>query len=189
MRECLDVLLPRVIPGVSFETRVFRGKADLLKKLPNRLLGYAHWPIRPLIVVIVDRDEDDCLELKQQMNQAADKAGLEVASPSAKTRGTVLNRVAVEELEAWFFGDVPAMVRAYGISSSLGQRARYRHPDAIRGGTWEALERELRGHGHPGGLEKTRAAREIAPHMNIDQNNSPSFCSFRDGLRFMVEDV
>ncbi len=38
--SALILLLPRIVPGVEFEVRVFRGKLDLLKKLPNRLKGY-----------------------------------------------------------------------------------------------------------------------------------------------------
>lgn len=48
----------------------------------------------------------------------------------------VLNRLAIEELEAWFFGDVAALHSAYPrVPSTLGRRSRYRDPDAIRGGT------------------------------------------------------
>ncbi len=189
MQACLDSLLPRIVPQVNYSVRVFGGKGDLLKKLPSRLAGYRHWPESPrlLILVVVDRDDDDCVILRQKMDGIASAAGFAVSSHKRNQMGKVLNRIAVEELEAWFFGDIPALVAAYGVASSLGDRARYRNPDAIRGGTWESLERELRSHGHPGGLEKVRAAREIAVHMNVDHNSSRSFQSFRDGLRYFVE--
>ena len=188
MQVCLDSLLPRIVPQVSYAIRVFGGKDDLLRKLPKRLAGYRHWPETPRlrVSVVVDRDDDDCVALRQRMDDVVIEAGFSLGSCKLQQVGTVLNRIAVEELEAWVFGDIPAMVAAYGVAPSLGSRARYRNPDAIRGGTWEALERELRSHGHPGGLEKVRAAREIAAHMNVDQNNSQSFRSFRDGLRFFV---
>ena len=52
----------------------------------------------------------------------------------------VVNRLAIEELEAWFFGDVEALHAAYcRVSINLQDQARYRDPDAIRGGTYEAL--------------------------------------------------
>ena len=51
----------------------------------------------------------------------------------------LVNRLAVEELEAWFFGDVDAMATAYPrVPRTLAQRAPYRDPDRIKGGTWEA---------------------------------------------------
>ncbi len=95
-----------------------------------------------------------------------------------------INRIAVEELEAWFFGDVGALVAAYpGVPETLDRRAKYRNPDAIAGGTWEALERVLQEAGHHGGgLAKVRAARDIAAHMDPGRNRSRSFQVFRDAI-------
>jgi hypothetical protein len=96
----------------------------------------------------------------------------------------VVNRIAVEELEAWFFGDATAIMQAYpGIPASLPQKAKYREPDAIAGGTWEALERVLQRAGYfKGGLAKIEAARSIARKMDPQQNRSISFRCFRDAL-------
>lgn len=96
----------------------------------------------------------------------------------------VLNRIAIEELEAWFFGDVEALRAAYPkVPATLGSQARYRDPDAIVGGTWEALERVLQGKGyHRGGLQKIKAAKEIAAHMDPARNRSRSFRVFMEGL-------
>jgi hypothetical protein len=42
----------------------------------------------------------------------------------------------VEELEAWFFGDVEAICQADPkVSPHLAKQKGYRDPDAIRGGT------------------------------------------------------
>jgi hypothetical protein len=50
----------------------------------------------------------------------------------------------VDELEAWLFGASDALHAAFPrISQSIGEKANYRNPDVIAGGTWEALEREL----------------------------------------------
>ncbi|MGH3822708.1 MAG: DUF4276 family protein [Pseudonocardiaceae bacterium] len=94
----------------------------------------------------------------------------------------------MEELEAWFFGDVPALCAAYPrVPVSLGQQAKYRNPYAISGGTWEALERVLQKYRYDqGGLAKTVAANEIAQHMNVEVNRSRSFQVFRDGVRRLV---
>lgn len=188
--RALRVRLPRLVPGVDFEIRVFGGKPDLVKKLPDRLKGYATWITRTdtYLVVLVDRD-DDCLALKAEMEQIAAAAGLPTATATPAGHPVhVLNRIAVEELEAWFFGDVPALCAAYPrVPNSLGQQAKYRDPDAVRGGTWEALERVLQAAGyHRGGLAKVAAATEIAQHMNVDVNRSGSFQVFRDGVRRLV---
>lgn len=48
----------------------------------------------------------------------------------------VVNRIAVEELEAWFFGDWSALQAAYPrVPATIPQKARFRDPDAIVGGT------------------------------------------------------
>jgi hypothetical protein len=90
----------------------------------------------------------------------------------------------VEELEAWFFGDVEAICQAYPkVSANLANQQPYRDPDAIKGGTWEALERVLQKAGyHPGGLEKYKASSEISQYMNPKSNRSKSFQVFYHGL-------
>lgn len=189
--QALRVLLSRIVPNAAFEVRVFQGKTDLLKKLPDRIRGYATWITRAdtCLVVLVDRDDDDCLALKADLEKMAAAAGLPTAKVApVDSRADVINRIAVEELEAWFFGDVPALCAAYPrIPVSLGQQAKYRDPDAIVGGTWEALERVLQARGyHLGGFAKVAAATEIARHMNVDANRSQSSSVFRDGVRQLV---
>lgn len=187
--RALEVLLPRIVPGVDFKIRVFREKLDLLKQLPDRLKGYAAWITRADTYLVVLVDRDDCLALKAEMEQMAAAARLPTATAvPASRRVRVLNRIAVEELEAWFFGDVTALCAAYPrVPDSLGQQAKYRNPDAVRGGTWEALECVLQERGyHRGGLAKVAAATEIAQHMNVDVNRSRSFQVFRDGVRRLV---
>lgn len=86
--RALGVLLPRIIPGIDFGIHVFRGKTDLLKKLPHRLKGYSDWITREdtYLVVLVDRDDDDCLALKAHMEQVATAAGLSTATAASASR-------------------------------------------------------------------------------------------------------
>jgi hypothetical protein len=186
-QEALLRILLKMLPlGTEYEIRAFRGKQDLLSKLPSRLKGYYSWiPEDWKIVVLVDRDNEDCQSLKQKLEQFALDAGFRTKTTKADEESfQVLNRIMIEELEAWFFGDIKAVADAYpGISISLAQRASYRDPDAIQGGTWEALERELQRVGHfRGGLDKVKAAREIAQFMEPSVNRSPSFQAFYQGL-------
>lgn len=184
-------LVPAILgEDVSFAVHVFQGKPDLLRKLPGYLSGYRHWlPSDWRILVLVDRDNDDCHELKARLERAA--AGAAMKTKTAARRGQefqVLNRLAIEELEGWFFGDVPALVTAYPrVPASLAERARYRDPDHIRGGTWEALERVLQRAGYyAGGMPKVQVARTVTPHMNPLSNSSKSFQVFRDGLLALI---
>lgn len=192
MAAALDVLVPR-LTDVPFTVREFQGKLDLVGKVESRFRGYQSWLAQSggAVVVLVDRDEDECLELKRKVIDKATATQMMLAStikPAAP--GSVLVRVVVEELEAWFFGDVAAIVAAYpGVPTSLAERAGFRDPDAIAGGTWEALERVLQDAGHhKGGLAKVRAAREIAAHMDVNHNRSRSFQVFRDGIRHLVQE-
>jgi len=184
----LRSLLPKILDTrIDYDIHVFQGKIDLLKNLPMRLKALASWMPRDWrIVVLVDRDDDDCIKLKGQLTLFCTQSGLTVRHPGrANQLVQILNRIAVEELEAWLFGDVPALCATYPrLSRDLARRERYRQPDMIAGGTWEALERELQRVGyHQGGLRKIQVAREVAAHMNPDQNRSPSFQTFYRGLQ------
>jgi hypothetical protein len=64
METALRILVPRIIGNLSFEVYPFLCKQDLLMKLPGRLCGYSRWiPETTRIVIIVDRDEENCDEL------------------------------------------------------------------------------------------------------------------------------
>lgn len=191
-KECLEQLLPKILSqSITYKIHNFRGKSDLLKKLPNRLKGYKNWmPDDYRIIILVDRDNEDCRILKDQLEDIAKQTGLITKSISQdKKTFQVLNRIAIEELEAWFFGHVNAIVSAYSkVSPNLGQQKKYRKPDEITGGTWEALEKVLQKYGyHKGGLEKVKAAREISKFMTPQNNCSPSFQVFYQGILEMIE--
>jgi hypothetical protein len=85
--------------------------------------------------------------------------------------------VAIEEIEAWFFGDVIALGDSFPrIPGNLDKKERYFDPDAIAGGTWEALERVMQRAGYfQGGLAKIEAARAISRRMEPHRNRSTSF--------------
>jgi len=189
----LRTLFPKMVPSLDFRFHVFQGKKDLLAKLPGRLLGYAKYlPPDACVLVLVDRDSDDCLRLKAGLRATVLEAGLAVwsfapgAAPAGTGQGTgVVNRIVVEELEAWYFGDWEAVRRVYPrLSPRLAGHAAFRRPDAVEGGTWERFERMLRDAGHlRGRLPKIRTACGMAPHMDPDRNRSPSFRCLRHALR------
>jgi hypothetical protein len=180
-------ILPKVFdPTTSFAIHPYQGKQDLLKKLPSRFRGYKAWlPGDWRIVVLIDADDEDCRQLKARLEDIARNSNLLTKSITRNSSNfQVLNRLAIEELEAWFFGDVEALNAAFPrISLNLGNKAKYRDPDAIIGGTWEALERELKRVGYyTGGLSKISAAQEISLCMIPERNRSHSFQVFRQGL-------
>lgn len=183
LEETLNHLLPKILKDdIGFKIHAFRGKPNLLAQLPNRLKGYKPWlPDDYKIIVLIDEDREDCHELKQNLEKMALEAGFITKSFAQKNQQfQVLNRILIEELEAWFFGDIQAICQAYPrVSPNLLKKKQYREVDAIKGGTWEALERVLqKANYHQGGLEKVKAAREISQYMNPAINCSKSFQVF-----------
>lgn len=188
----LKLVLPHIL-GDRAALRIidYRSKDRMLRELPKRLQGYAcriaHEELR--VVVLIDRDADDCQELKSRLEGMAREAGLPTkTSPTGDGRFLVVNRIAIEELEAWFFGDISALRSAYPrLSPTLDRKAAYRDPDRICGGTWEALHRELQKVGHCGKtFPKIEVARTIARHIEPNANRSRSFEVFRDGIEALL---
>lgn len=186
MEAFLRELLPRVLPaGRTFAVYPFQGKSDLLGKLPDRLHGYARFlPDDWRIVVVVDRDDDDCHELKQRMEAMTKQAGLRSRSRGGGASWQVVNRIAIEELEAWYFGDWQAVCDAYPrVSSSVRNQRAYRHSDAVAGGTWEAFERVMKRHGYfRQGLRKIEAARAVGKCVDAARSDSASFLCFHQAV-------
>jgi len=186
MEALLKSWLPSFLPeSNSFKVYPYQGKQALLRKLEDRLRGYASWiPDNYRIVVVIDLDSEDCRDLKAQLERNCEDAGLRSRSACGDSSWQVVTRIVIEELEAWYFGDWQAVCTAYPrISKHVPNRAAFRNPDAIAGGTKEAFERELRRGGHFGqGLSTVKAANRIGKHMDPARNRSKSFALFRDAL-------
>ncbi|MEO5328936.1 MAG: DUF4276 family protein [Magnetococcus sp. THC-1_WYH] len=100
-----------------------------------------------------------------------------------------------EETEAWFFGDKKALLAAYPEANT---QVIDHYVQDSQCGTWEKLADAI----YPGGsasltalgkrsprvMEQKRVwAKKIAPEMNVERNQSPSFRQFRDGLRRLAQ--
>lgn len=184
-RAAMENILPKILRSEdSFQIHPYSGKKNLLSRLPGRLRGYKKWiPPDYRIVILIDRDRDDCTLLKQKLEKIVAEAGLSTkTAPHYDGSFQVLNRIAVEELEAWFLGDMEAVASAYsGVPPTLNTKKKYRDPDAIAN-AWETLERVLQRAGHPGRLQKIRAASNISRHMVPERNRSASFLSGAAGV-------
>lgn len=188
MEVFLEGLLPRLLPeNCTHWIQGFSGKRNLLKKLESRLQGYRRWlPPDNRVVVLIDQDDDDCHDLKRRLNEVAAKAGFRVSRSGDPDR-KILNRIVIEELEAWYFGDWEAVRAAYPrVPERVPRKARYRDPDAIRH-TWEAFEAVLQKSGYfRDGLSKIEAARQIGARLDPQRCRSRSFCAFRDAIQAAV---
>ena len=153
----------------------------LLNNLPRLLRAYGRSLRGPsAVVVVVDSDERDCLRFKQDLLNV-----LNACNPSPNT----LFRIAIEETEAWLLGDRVAVKSAYPNANDVVLNGYVQ--DSICG-TWEVLADavhsggsvSLKRLGYPDeGVAKCEWARNIAPLMDIDSNQSKSFQVFRDGVR------
>ena len=154
----------------------------LLDRLPSILQGYGKrlQGFPAAVVVVADLDDKDCIPFKQEL--------LDVLN-SCNPRPNTLFRIAIEEGEAWLLGDRAAVKAAYpdARDAVLDGYAQ----DSICG-TWEVLADDIHpgGSAHlkalgypPAGMAKCEWARNIAPHMDVENNNSKSFQVFRDGVR------
>ena len=191
IEAALHNLLPKILGSrISYAIRVFQGKQDLLKNLPARLRGYKKWiPENYRIVVLVDRDRDDCYRLKRTLEQIALESQLITKSSVAPLETfQVLNRIVIEELESWFFGDPNALKAAYpAITNRSVKKPKYSIPDNIPY-PWEKLESILkRYHYYPEGMPKIEVAQNISSHMIPQRNTSHSFRMFFEGLRLCFQ--
>ncbi len=156
----------------------------LLHNLPASLRAYGKsLGDNQAVVVLVDLDDRDCIEFKKSMEGL-----LHRCNPIPKH----LFRIAIEELEAWFLGDRTALLSAYPKSN----------PSVLSGykqdgicGTWELLAdaiysggaEALKAKGRQAPLEEKRIwAKSIAPKMDVNNNLSPSFRAFRNGILSLV---
>lgn len=189
--EALRHLLPRLLKNRARAKVINLGsKYKLLKVLQERLKAYAQRiaggeSLR--VVVLVDRDDDDCEQLKAKLESMAAGAGLPTkSSPAAGEPFVVLNRIVIEELESWFIGDPLALRKAFtSLPRIEANTGIFRNPD--NGGSWEALHRFLKKHGiYKSSFPKIDAARRIAPYLDISANRSRSFQVFISGMEAML---
>lgn len=183
MERFLRGLLPRFLPpDVHVNYIVFRGKHDLLKKIPGRLKGLRHATRSDRIFVLVDRDSQDCKILKGDLEQKAAEAGMATRTISGTSAWQLVNRIVIEELEAWYFGDWLAVVAAYpDAPPNVPRKEPFRNPDRIRGGTSERFCREMKPV-FQNGFRKTEAAERIGSQTEPSRSTSPSFQVFWEAV-------
>jgi len=189
--EALRHLLPNLI-GQRAQWKLINlgSKYKLLNALPQRLAAYRRRISQGedlRVVVLVDRDDEDCNVLKRRLESAAQGADLTTKTvPDAEGRFWVVNRIVVEELESWFIGDPEALRSAFTSLPTIDStKSIFRNPD--NGGSWEALHRFLKKHGiYKSSYPKIDAARRIAPNLDVQANRSRSFQVFISGVEALL---
>jgi hypothetical protein len=103
MEAFLDGIVPRMMNGVEFKIINHESKPQLLKNIPLRFRGYLMMPpeVRPKSVVLIDRDSDNCLELKGKLEKICQDLGIFTKThPTPEGLFDVANKIVIEELEA-----------------------------------------------------------------------------------------
>ena len=186
-RAALLGLLPRLLPpDCVCRFKPFEGCRDLLKQLPRLLPGYRRRMEQAgqadlRVVVLLDADGQASSRLAELERYAADAGLLTWAAVPEGKPFQVLNCLAIQELEAWFLGDVAALAAAYPALKQthfnrIGNPETLAKPNET---LWHILKQ---GNYYLAGKDKTDWATTIAPHLDPARNTSASFGAFRAGL-------
>ena len=185
MESVLPGLLPQILrKGCSFEFRAFQGNRNILKNINNILYNYrCRLPTDRRLVVVLDRD-DAYPERKTRPERAAADTDPHTRSQARGELRQMFDRIVIEELETWYFGDREAVRRDHPrIAPNIAKQARHRNPDAIRDGTWDAFARITQNQRYfQTGLGKIKAARTVALNIKPAHTPSRSFTAFHDAL-------
>jgi len=203
-KKTIDLLIPKIIGNDSehtFTVHSYKGigripkkignsgdarKRILLSQLPKLLSGYGNafnsYPVgyRAAVILVCDLDNKCLKSFRQELLGV-----LNACNPKPETQFCI----SVEEGEAWFLGDIPAIKAAYPKANNNILKNYIN--DSICG-TWELLadaiflggSEALKTKGwQTTGSEKSAWAENITPYMNVENNSSISFCYFLDKIR------
>ena len=178
--EVLNIILPKVLPdgwvlNVNCFVRSHEGKQDLQQSIPRKIRVASKKDITTGFIILQDQDSNDCRKLKSQLVKLCEDAQQGNRSVPFKVR------IVCHELEAWYLGDMDAIEQVFPRFHAANYRGKktFRHPDECNNPKQE-LKKIV------GDYAQIATAREIAPHLDIEGNKSPSFRCFISGLRSMV---
>jgi len=153
--KLLHALLPKILgpegkqhswrvhayKGIGHIPKGLRAHTDastrvLLDRLPAVLQGYGKTPGVDAVVVVLDADKRDCAAFLAELR--------DIAARCHPAPETVLFRLAIEEVEAWYFGDRVALTTAFPRAND---QILDRYVQDSRCNTWELLADAI----HPGG--------------------------------------
>lgn len=168
MKALLDDLIPRLVPGwiegENFKCVPHEGKSDLDRSIPRKL---SSWRIPgDRFIIVRDSDGEDPAKLRARFQALGKKSG----------RPETLVRLAVQELESWYLGDLEAVAAAFDVNvNTAAHRKRFSRPD-----DWQKPSVEIKR--IVPAFQKVGGARLMAPHLKLEGNTSSSFNDFADGL-------
>lgn len=167
MRNALQGVLPRLLPGVECQLIQHNGLGELKQSIPIKL---GHWnePDVRFVVVMDQERHPDCKVVKAELVDLCAKA----------KRPETLVRIVCRALESWFLADLAAVEAGLGAKNLAKHQASRdcKNPDRVIAPS-EVLKKLAPSY------YKRSGARAIGPHLDLDNSRSPSFRAFVDGVR------
>ena len=195
----IDRLYPKILQATEVEVKFLQlgikplNLQNRRRELEKRLRIYQDMiqnGLRVGVMILIDKDRDKCEKLKQDLETIARRIGLPTKTNPRGDRFHVVNRIAIEELEAWYLGDPDALKKAYPKLSKEILKRHARNPDAIEEKTKETLHKLLQNAGYyQDKLEQIDIAEKMAQHMQPHQNTSPSFKHFANGMKALANQL
>jgi len=175
MKLLLEGLLPRLmtgwVAGQHFLCVAHQGKSDLDASIPRKLRAWQYPGDR--FVVVRDNDAADCVAVLHKINGMCAEAG----------RPDTLVRLACQELEAWYLGDLEAVAGAFAHpkANTSALRTKFSDPDG-----WQKPSVEM-ARLIPS-FQKGSGARVMAQHLRgPEHNRSHSYRKFVEGVCRVAE--
>ena len=171
-KAMLEILIPKILihSNITIQYITFEGKQDLIKQLPIKLKGWSFSNTK--FVILLDKDQDDCKKLKEKL--------ITICKQNTQLNNTLI-RIACEELESWYFGDLDAVEKGLDIKK-LKNQSTYRIPDNIKKPAKE-LEKITKNQ-----YQKIKGSRSIAEYLDLKQNSSQSYRVFITGIQKIAEE-
>jgi len=168
-KEMLKGIIPRLtgLKNDRIEIYDLRGKPSLLARVGDLLRGYE--TSENVFLVMCDKDREDCMSLKKEIQRAVGKHKAE------RTRV----RIACHELESFYLGDLQAVEQGLGLPNLSEMQDRYVTPDScvLKPENELVLLSQNR-------YRKTDGSRNIAPFLSLKgDNKSHSFNVLVDAIK------
>lgn len=171
MKHFLEGFLPRLLPNLKFLCIPHEGKTDLEKSIPRKLRAW-NMPSDKFIIVR-DNDGENTEKLEKNLMNLCEN----------HTGSKVMVRIACQELEAWYLGDVVSLGIVYRLTQQVSQQKNpYREPDLIVKPS--KLVKKIAPE-----FQKVDGARRLSKVIEIERNQSKSFHYLIAGIKTFSEMV
>jgi hypothetical protein len=173
IEEVTKVIVRRL--GIENQVKIIPhdGKNDLEKSFPRKIVNWQN-PQRTRFVICRDNDGSDCALLKEKLRNLLPQI----------TQHEFKLRLVMNELEAWYLGDLEALRKAGLISQGFVDQNRnkkkFRSPENLLNAKQE-FKRLVKTGG------QITLARTIAPHLELQNERCNSFKHFVAAIRWAVE--